>query len=83
MAQVSERVFRVTPPNGDPFYAAIVIEPGSMHVISTRDGAWAKDKQLQPEDLVMPEHELNEWDIVRVDPASAPARPVTDTAKGP
>jgi hypothetical protein len=56
-------IFRVTPPDGGPFYARIIDVDGLAAVVSNRGGRWAPETLLTVADLVMPEQEFAEWDV--------------------
>ena len=59
------RAYDVTSPTGESFSAAVVIgEDGFWHVLSDRSGTWADEPGIAMEDLLMPEQNMAEWDIV-------------------
>jgi hypothetical protein len=58
-----ERIFKLTPPDGEPFMAAVVQMPDGLRVVSTRGGGWGAESQIGVADLVMPEQRLSEWDV--------------------
>lgn len=60
-----ERVFKLTPPDGEPFLAAVINVDGERRVISNRRGEWAPD-WIEVADLVMPEQKMGEWDVEEV-----------------
>ena len=65
--------FRVTPPDGTPFFASVVkTDDGPIAVMTTRTGAWKKDAALKASDLMFPEQHLNEWEVDHVEPEDAP-----------
>lgn len=64
-----ERVFKLTPPDGAPFLAAIVKGEERMFVVSARDGkTWAPEEKIGVADLVLPEQRLSEWDVEEIKP---------------
>lgn len=67
MADDIQRIYRVTPPDGDPFLAAVVKVGDGYGVVSQRTGQWAKDDQLHFADLLMPEQHLADWDITELE----------------
>jgi hypothetical protein len=71
-----EFLFHVTSPLDEKFYAAVVfVSTNKVYVISTRNGVWEPETLFAPEDLSSPMQKFYEWDIRRVDPGEAPARP--------
>ena len=68
------RMYKLVPPHGRLFYAAIVPWRDGVAVISTRDGDWARDKALHAADLIQPEQKLGNWDVER-NPDDAPDIP--------
>lgn len=68
-----QKVFKMKPPSGEPFFAAIVTAEGGDYVISTRGGRWGPEDSIILADLVMPEQRLGEWDVDEIkDPGNAP-----------
>jgi hypothetical protein len=61
-----EAVFRMRPPDGKPFMAAVVKAGEGYGVISNRSGDWEPDTIIHVADLLMPEQRLGEWDIEQV-----------------
>jgi hypothetical protein len=61
-----ERVFKLTPPDGAPFYAAVVSKGGALSVASNRAGKWDNEAKIGVADLVMPEQRLGEWDVEEI-----------------
>jgi hypothetical protein len=61
-----ERVFKLTPPDGAPFYAAVVSKGGALSVASNRAGKWDNEPIIGVADLVMPEQALSEWDVEEI-----------------
>src|ERR1043166_6218170 len=75
------RAFRLTPPGGQTFFAALVEDAqGQISVVSTRDGEWKPETAISAADLLMPEFDLNEWDVEEIEPDKAP--PFSTTVKG-
>jgi hypothetical protein len=66
-----ERVFKLTPPDAAPFYAAVVSKGGALSVASNRAGKWDNEPTIGVADLVMPEQRLGEWDVEEI-PANDP-----------
>jgi hypothetical protein len=58
-----ERVFKMTPPDGEPFMAAVVRQDDGLRVVSNRGGKWSSEASIGVADLVMPEQRLSEWDV--------------------
>lgn len=54
----------MTHPLGQSFLAVILNEAG-FPVLSNRNGIWEPDPHITMADLLCPEQELNEWDVVR------------------
>ena len=72
-----ERIFKLMPPDGDPFYAAVVGKDGGLSVASNRAGKWADEPTIGVADLAMPEQRLAEWDVEEIgknDPRMAALR---------
>jgi hypothetical protein len=61
-----ERIFKLTPPDGAAFYAAVVGKDGALRVASNRGGKWADEATIGVADLVMPEQRLGEWDVEEI-----------------
>jgi hypothetical protein len=61
-----ERVFKMTPPDGAPFLAAVVSKDGALRVVSARGGKWGPEERIGVADLVMPEQRLGEWDVEEI-----------------
>ncbi len=61
-----ERVFKMTPPDGKSFHAAVVSTGDGLQVVSNRDGKWGLEQRIAVADLVMPEQRLGEWDVVEM-----------------
>ncbi len=61
-----ERIFKLTPPDGDPFYAAVIGKDGALSVASNRAGKWADEAKIGVADLAMPEQRLGEWDVEEI-----------------
>jgi hypothetical protein len=68
MAEIVERVFKLTPPDGAPFLAAVVKGPEGLRVVSCRDGKWAPESVIGVADLVLPEQHLLDWDVEEIAP---------------
>ena len=61
-----ERIFKLTPPDGEAFYAAVVGKDGALSVASNRSGKWADEAKIGVADLAMPEQRLAEWDVEEI-----------------
>jgi hypothetical protein len=61
------RVYKLRSPADKTFYAAIVPHLEGVTLISTRSGKWAEDNKLHFADLLMPEQDLNDWDVEKVE----------------
>ena len=61
-----ERIFKLTPPDGASFYAAVVGKDGALSVASNRDGKWADEAKIGVADLAMPEQRLADWDVEEI-----------------
>ena len=61
-----ERIFKLTPPDGASFYAAVVGKDGTLSVASNRDGKWADEAKIGVADLAMPEQRLGDWDVEEI-----------------
>jgi hypothetical protein len=61
-----ERVFKMTPPDGEPFYAAVASAGSALRVVSNRGGKWGDEATISVADLVMPEQRLGEWDVEEI-----------------
>jgi hypothetical protein len=67
--------YKVTPPTDKPSFYAIVNEAddGSIdEVWSNRDGTWKVDPLFTRADLIQPEQDFNEWDIIEIPIAELP-----------
>ncbi len=62
-----ERLFKMTPPDADPFYAAVVSVDGALRVASNRAGKWGNEATIGVADLALPEQRLGEWDVEEID----------------
>jgi hypothetical protein len=62
--------YTVIPPTGEPF-RAVILNDGQFTVRSNRKGVWERDPHITTADLLCPEQDLNEWDIVRDETASS------------
>jgi hypothetical protein len=61
------RRYRLRPPTGAAFEAAIVYADSGLRVLTNRQGGvWRSDPAIQVADLLMPEQNLNEWDVERL-----------------
>ncbi len=61
-----ERIFKMSPPDGAPFYAAVVSKDGALSVASNREGKWDNEAKIGVADLAMPEQRLAEWDVEEI-----------------
>jgi hypothetical protein len=59
----AERLFKVTPPKGEPFYAALLSDG---RVASNRDGKWGHEAELSPGDLADPETLDEGWSVEEI-----------------
>lgn len=60
-----KRAYKITSPQGKKFSAMIVDD--DWKVMTTREGrGWALDPLFHYADLIMPEQEFLEWDIIEV-----------------
>lgn len=57
------QVYKLTPPEQEPFYAAVIPLGEGLGVASSRSGAWAIDPNINIADLAMPEQAFSDWDI--------------------
>lgn len=62
------RRYRLTSPAGEVFEAAILYDDATTGIMTftNRGGEWHADDTIRPADLIMPEYELNEWDVERI-----------------
>jgi hypothetical protein len=74
--------FRVQPPDADKPYHALIgtdDQTEKLVVMTTRKGGWLPDDRFNMADLLMPEYEFAEWDILEIEPEQAPRYPFTTT----
>jgi hypothetical protein len=70
MSDGEVHIFKLTPPAGEPFTAAVVNKGGGLAVYSKRGADWAPEKYVTVADLVMPEQRLGDWTVEEVKPAA-------------
>lgn len=71
----SIRTYRLTSPANQTFFAALVPYNEGVAVASTRNGSWAPETIIHFADLIMPEQDLEDWDIDVVPAKEAPPLP--------
>jgi hypothetical protein len=69
------RAYKLTPPGGAPFHAAVVPIGEGVAVMTDRGGAWARDDSLHFADLVMPEQRLADWEVEPIMVEALPSQP--------
>jgi hypothetical protein len=69
------RAYKLQPPGGPPFHAAVVQLGEGVAVVTDRSGGWQRDDSLHFADLVMPEQKLSDWDVERVAVEALPSLP--------
>lgn len=63
------RRYKLTPPDGKPFEAAILKEEsGGIAVQSNRNGRWEPEEQIHYADLIAPEQAMSEWEVEPLEP---------------